>query len=105
MITTTTPYITCWRGDIVAADFTLRVVSTATLQEYIFEGLSDNTPEEYIITLTPSPEEWSALTIGEYTYAIEVGGVTVAVGLLKYDGDSINTTEYNRDITYVEYNG
>lgn len=95
--------IQCWRGDITATEFTLAVVSTATLKEYIFEGLHDSTPDDLTITLTPPSAEWSALPIGEYTYEIVADDKVVAIGLLKLDRDNISTTEYEQSIEYVEY--
>lgn len=95
--------ITCWRGDISATEFTLTVVSTATLQERSFQGLRDETPDALVITLTPTSAEWSSLPIGEYTYEIVADNKVVAMGLLKLDRETIRTTEYDQSIEYVEY--
>lgn len=105
MIKSKSNTIVCWRGDIVASGYALSLVSTATLRDYVYEGLKDSTPKEVVITLTIPLNKWQALPVGEYNYTIASGGEVIACGIFIKEGAETNDNEYNNDVRYVEYNG
>lgn len=105
MIKTNAPYITCWRGDNVAGEYSVRLVSTSTLRDYVYEELVDMTPHDAVITLVISDDGWDELPSGEYEYSIDCGDNVVACGILVKEGADVENSEYITDYEYVEYNG
>lgn len=97
-------YISVWRGDIRERTFRLRLRDTITNKEYLFAELEDLTPNRLAIMLSPTLEEWSSLTDGEYEYKIEnnAGTREYKRGLLKYTTKE-KIAEYEQETDYKEY--
>ena len=86
-------------GGIVTGEMTLVMRNTTDLQETTLSVTDLNTSGLYFNLAVALPE---GLADGEYQYTLKDGNIQVSCGLL-YIGDLQSPSQYERTITYQQY--
>ncbi len=86
-------------GRIVTGEMSLVLRNTTDQQETTLSVTDLNTSELYFNLAVALPE---GIADGEYQYTLKNGNIQVSCGLL-YIGDLQNPSQYERTITYQQY--